>query len=401
MGATRISTAQFYSQAVDLLRSRFAELARTQRQLASGRRFATPSEDPTGAVRVLKAAEGIARLEQAQRNVATARRRLEAEEAALTGGGDILQRARELAVRGANDTLSAADREAIAREVDGLVEDLLGVANATDGNGGYLFSGYRVRTAPFARKAGGGFEYRGDEGQPRLNLSEGLRIALGDPGTRVFARVPTGNGTFVTGYAAGNAGTGVIGPGTVQDPTAWVPDTYTITFTTATDWEVRDSASNLIASGTYTSGGAISFRGISVEITGAPAAGDAFTVQPAQARDAFSALEALAAALRAPGGTPADRAKRRMDLNRALQDIDQALERVLEVRAEVGARLNAVDLQEQVNEDALLAARRARSSVEDLDYAEAASRMERQLLALQAAQKSFSRVAGLSLFQYL
>ncbi len=401
MSATRISTAQLYSQAVDLLRSRFAELARTQRQLASGRRFATPSEDPTGAVRVLKAAEGIARLEQAQRNVATARRRLEAEEAALAGAGDILQRARELAVRGANDTLSAGDREAVAREVDGLVEDLLGVANATDGNGGYLFSGYRVRTAPFARKAGGGFEYRGDEGQPRLNLSEGLRIALGDPGTRVFARVPTGNGTFVTGYAAGNTGTGVIGPGTVDDPTAWVPDTYTITFTTASGWEVRDSASNLIASGTYTSGGAISFRGISVEIAGAPAAGDAFTVRPAQARDAFSALEALAAALRAPGGTPAERAKRRMDLNRALQDIDQALERVLEVRAEVGARLNAAGLQEQVNEDALLAARRARSQVEDLDYAEAASRMERQLLALQAAQKSFSRVAGLSLFQYL
>jgi len=138
--------------------------------------------------------------------------------------------------------------------------------------------------------------------------------------------VPTGNGTFVTGYGAANAGTGVIGIGTVVDPTAWVPDDYTIVFTTATSWEVRDSASNVIASGSYTSGGAIAFRGIEVAITGEPAAGDTFTVKPARPRDVFSALEALAAALRAPGGTPAERARRRMDLDRALQDIGQGLE---------------------------------------------------------------------------
>jgi len=126
----RISTSQLFAQGVDLLRDRFAELARTQRQLATGRRIAT-------------------------------------------GAAAILQRARELAVRGANDTLSAADREAIAREVDGLVEDLLAAANATDGNGNYLFAGYRVRTEPFARKSGGGFEYRGDEGQPRLEIGPG------------------------------------------------------------------------------------------------------------------------------------------------------------------------------------------------------------------------------------
>jgi len=397
----RISTSQLFAQGVDLLRDRFAELARTQRQLATGRRIATPSEDPAAMAGLVRAGEVIARTEQHQRNVVTLRARLGAEEAALAGAAAILQRARELAVRGANDTLSAADREAIAREVDGLVEDLLAAANATDGNGNYLFAGYRVRTEPFARKSGGGFEYRGDEGQPRLEIGPGQRVALGDPGSRVFARVPTGNGTFVTGYGAANAGTGVIGIGTVVDPTAWVPDDYTIVFTTATSWEVRDSASNVIASGSYTSGGAIAFRGIEVAITGEPAAGDTFTVKPARPRDVFSALEALAAALRAPGGTPAERARRRMDLDRALQDIGQGLERLLEVRAEVGARLNAVDLQEQVNEELLLAMRRARSRVEDLDYAETASRMQRQLLALQAAQKSFSRVAGLSLFQYL
>ncbi len=400
--AVRVSTSQLFAQGVDLLRDRFAELARTQRQLATGRRIATPSEDPAGMASVLRAAEAIARTEQHQRNITVLRARLGAEEAALAGAASILQRARELAVRGANDTLSASDREAVAREVDGLVDDLLAAANATDGAGNYLFAGNRVRTEPFARAAsGGGFSYRGDQGQARLEAGPGQRLALGDPGSRVFMDVPAGNGTFVTGYGAGNAGTGIIDLGTVVDPAAWVADTYTIRFTSATAWEVRDSGGALVASGTYASGAAIAFRGVEVAITGAPAAGDTFTVAPDTGADTFSALEALARALRAPGGTPAERARRRMDLDRALARIDQGLARLLEVRAEVGARLNAADLQEQVNEELLLAMRRARSRTEDLDYAEAASRMQRQLLALEAAQRSFARVAGLSLFQYL
>lgn len=397
----RISTSQLFAQGVDLLRDRFAELARTQRQLATGRRIATPSEDPAGMAGVLRAGEVLARTEQHQRNVMTLRGRLTAEETALKGAADILQRARELAVRGANDTLSAADRKAIALEIDGLIDDLLSAANATDGNGEYLFAGYQVRTRPFARKASGGFEYLGDEGQARLAVSAEMSVAMGDPGSEVFARVPNGNGTFVTGYGAGNTGTGVIGPGTVDDPGAWVPDTYTIRFTSATAWEVRDSGGALVTSGTYQDGGAISFRGISVTITGSPAGGDTFTVRPSAGQDVFTALRELADALRKPTPDPASKAKQRMDLNRALSDIDQGLERLLEVRARVGGRLNALDQQEQLNEDLLLTLRRMRSAVEDLDYAEAVSRMERQLLALQAAQRSFARVAGLSLFQYL
>lgn len=399
--AVRISTAQLFAQGVDLLRDRFAEIARTQRQLATGRRIATPSEDPAGMADVLRAAEALARTGQHQRNIVALRRRLAAEEAALQGATDILQRARELAVRGANDTLSAADREAIAVEIDGLIDDLLSVANATDGGGEYLFAGYRTRTRPFARRADGGFEYLGDSGQPRLAVSAEMSVALGDPGSEVFARVPNGNGTFVTGYGAGNTGTGIIGPGTVEDPGAWVPDDYTITFTSATAWEVRDSGGTLITSGTYQEGGAIRFRGISVTITGSPAAGDTFTVEPSAVQDVFSALQALADALRAPAPDPAARAKRRMDLDRALGDLDQGLERVLAVRARVGGRLGVLDQQERINEDLLLTLRRMRSAVEDLDYAEAISRMERQLLAFQAAQRSFARVAGLSLFQHL
>jgi flagellar hook-associated protein 3 FlgL len=85
----------------------------------------------------------------------------------------------------------------------------------------------------------------------------------------------------------------------------------------------------------------------------------------------------------------------------SLNDIDAALESVLETRASVGARLNAIDGQMTVNDSMLGQIEETKSNVGDLDYAEAASRLNQELLALQAAQQSFVKIEGLSLFNFL
>jgi flagellar hook-associated protein 3 FlgL len=84
-----------------------------------------------------------------------------------------------------------------------------------------------------------------------------------------------------------------------------------------------------------------------------------------------------------------------------LDDVHLAHQHVLDFRAKTGARLNTLESQAGVNEDFLVSMKTARSQVEDLDYAEAVSRFQQQLLALQAAQQSFTKVQGLSLFNYL
>ncbi len=84
-----------------------------------------------------------------------------------------------------------------------------------------------------------------------------------------------------------------------------------------------------------------------------------------------------------------------------LARIDSALDSVLDTRASVGARLNTIENQKSANDSFSLLLQENRSSLEDLDYAEAVSRFERQLLALQASQQSFVKVQGLSLFNYL
>jgi flagellar hook-associated protein 3 FlgL len=74
---------------------------------------------------------------------------------------------------------------------------------------------------------------------------------------------------------------------------------------------------------------------------------------------------------------------------------------VLNVRAEVGARLSMLDDVQAAREDFNVEVQRNLSNLQDIDYAEAISRMNRQMLGLQAAQQSYTRVSQLSLFNYL
>ena len=85
----------------------------------------------------------------------------------------------------------------------------------------------------------------------------------------------------------------------------------------------------------------------------------------------------------------------------ALSDIDTALGSLLNLRAKVGARMNAIDEQKDANDAFDLAVTTVRSSLEDLDYAEAISRFNQQLTALQAAQQSFIKIQDMSLFNFM
>ena len=85
----------------------------------------------------------------------------------------------------------------------------------------------------------------------------------------------------------------------------------------------------------------------------------------------------------------------------ALTDIQAALDNVLTGRARIGARLNALDTQKQINEELILQSEKTLSGIQDLDYAEAVSRLNLQLVGLQASQQAFTRIQNLSLFNYL
>lgn len=401
----RISTGQIQLQGIAAVLEQQAQLTKTQLQLSTGKRVLTPADDPAAASLGLELNQTLAVTQQYQINADSAKTRLGNEEVVLDSVTALLQNVRTLAVQANNATLGAENRAALAAEVRQRVEELLGYANSRDGNGEYLFAGHQGQTQPFASTPAGTFTYSGDQGQRYLQIGPTRQLAVGDSGTEVFQTVRNGNGTFVTNYNAGNSGSGVINPGTVNG--TFVPDTYTLTFTQVLSTDpitytvTRASDSATVASGAYTSGAAISFAGVQTSVSGTPANGDTFTVTPSANQDMFTTLQNLANALTAPTSAAGAQAKLNNNINRALTDIDQALGNILEVRAQVGARLNAIDAQKDLNSAFALEVQKTLASVQDIDYAEAASRLNSQLVALQAAQQTYVKVQGLSLFDYL
>jgi flagellar hook-associated protein 3 FlgL len=401
----RISTNQIYDQSVNAMLDQQASLNHTQLQVSTGRRILTPSDDPTQSARIVDLNQAVQVNAQFQKNADTTSYRSSLEESVLGSVTDLLQRVRELAVQGANASQTNETRRYIAAEVRQRLGELLGQANTRDANGEYLFAGFQGQTQPFT-PSGTNFIYNGDQNKRYLEIGPGIQVAERDSGADVFQLVHNGNGTFNTADNPANTGTGIIDPGSASS--AYVADTYTITFTQVlpTDpitYSVSGATSGVVVPpGTpYTEGGAITFNGVTTNVTGTPANGDSFSLTPSTNQDIFTTLQNLAATLEAGASDPASTTRLNNGMNRALTDIDQAMGHILEVRGQVGARLNTIDDQKSANDAFTTQLQQTLSNVQDLDYAEAVSRLNRQLLGLQAAQQAFVKVQGLSLFNYL
>lgn len=397
----RISTSMIHNNAVSALMKRQTEVSKTQNEVATGLRVQKPSDDPVAAVKILQLEQTKSANTQFGVNISTATTRLEQEEQALADSERILQRVYELTVQANSSALSQSDRQSIASELVELNKQLADIGNSKDANDEFLFSGLSTGTQPFVRDASNNISYAGDGGARSLQVSAAQYVQDGDSGQHVFMSVPQGNGTFVTAATATNTGTGVIS-GSVQNAAAWVPDDYTLTFSSATAWQITNSSSAVIASGAgYVAGTAIAFNGIQVTVTGAAAAGDSFDIDRSRTEDAFTTIDDLVASLNSPLSTTASRAQFQNQINKSLQQLDQAETHFLNVRTSVGARLSMLQNVDSTREDSALHVESALSNIRDSDYTEAVSRLTQQSLGLQAAQQSYVKIAQLSLFNYL
>jgi len=412
----RVSTSQIYSSGLDSIQRQQAEVSRVQQQLASGKRILTPSDDPGGAVQALQFKESMARLEQYSRNGGMAELRLRQEEAVLGQVIDGMQRVRELAIQGNNATQTPETRRAIATEVRQQLDQLYNLANTRDANGEYMFAGIASLDRPFSPTAAGAV-YNGSAQTRDIALSDIQRVRLGDSGADVFMGIVEGNGRFVATESAANTGSGVVQETSVPSPALWDGAPRTLRFTASDAWEVTavqlDAAGNPVldaggnpvevvtATGSYAPGETLVFEGLSMRLSGAPAAGDTFEVRPAENQDMFAIYSALADALEQPASNGADQALQAGAIGRVLADLDQAGSRISDVRSTVGARLNTIEAQGTQRETEMLEMNRTLSEIEDLDYAEAISRFNLRMVGLEAAQQSYTMLARLTLFDFM
>jgi len=147
-----------------------------QNQLASGKSIRRPSDDPSGASKALKLRSDLSMNEQYIKNTDNALSWLNITETALRDIGDSLQRARELTVQAANETLTPENRATIANEIEQIQRHIFQVSNSTYA-GRYIFAGFRTDAPAFVSVLGG-IDFQGNEGEISFEVGVGNRIAV-------------------------------------------------------------------------------------------------------------------------------------------------------------------------------------------------------------------------------
>src|SRR4051812_22055963 len=179
----RVTNSMMSDTVLKNLQGNLATLEKLQGQLTSGKRLNQPSDDPPAVEAALNYHATIAAGEQYLRNMDSSTGWLQATDATLTSATGALQRARELAVQGSNDTLDASQRGDMAAEVDQLLQQMVQWGNATL-KGQRLFGGTKTDANPFTLNAGPPttVTYSGDSGQMEREIDVGTTLTINTPG---------------------------------------------------------------------------------------------------------------------------------------------------------------------------------------------------------------------------
>ncbi|WP_293430062.1 flagellar hook-associated protein FlgL [Piscinibacter sp.] len=395
----RISTRRANESGIETLQKRQVEMADAQERLTSGKRVSRASDDPAAAARAERALAGQMRAETSQRAVDASRTAMSLTETAMGDSLELLQQAREALVAAGNASYSDQERSNLAEKIKAIRNQLLSVANRSDGAGSYLFGGQGATTQPFV-DAPGGVAYKGVSGERRTEAGTDLPLTVNGDG--VFMTARTGNGVFQTSAGAGVTNAW-IDNGQVSNPSALTGSTYTLQFSVsggATTYAVlKDGNPTAVTAAPYVSGQDITVDGMSFRISGTPANADSFTVQPSSSTlSIFDTLDRAVTQLATKGRSTAQIAQGNTD---GLRDIDQTLAQLQGARAVAGEMLSRIEGETLRLAGQKLANQTERSNAEDLDMTDAISKFQNMQTGYDAALKSYSMVQRLSLFDYL
>lgn len=299
----RISTQTIFQAGSARIGELQSGMAKTQMQVASGRRILSPSDDPLAAARALDVSQSRAVNAQYSTNRDQAMNFLGSVEGSLTSVTSLMQSIKDSIIAAGNPTLNDSDRSFIAADLRGRFADMLALANSRDALGDYMFAGFQTNAPAFVETAPGVVAYQGDQGQRMIQVDTSRQVAVTASGDSIFQ-----NGSV----------------------------------------------------------------------------------------DVFQTISDLIAVLETPGT-----ATLKAGLDTANLNMTAALDNVLSTRASIGSNMQAIDFFEVSGQDRDIQYSGILSDLQDLDYADALSRLSQQQTMLEAAQKSFVTTTGLSLFNFI
>ncbi|MCL5935789.1 MAG: flagellar hook-associated protein FlgL [Firmicutes bacterium] len=420
----RVTNSMIARNSVSNMQNSLSRLARTQEELATGKSMLRLSDKPENVSRLQSVKASLSYLEQYQKNVDDGLTYMELTDSSMQTLNDILSQAQELAVQGASDTYSSDEREALAEQIDRMIDEVLDLANSSIGDK-YIYAGTNNGTAQF-RREGDSIIYTGNfEGIYREVLS-GDSYRIDAPGVTKGYDITTLVSTSGVEAQVSQRATDLTQTG-IFTITRTGANTFTITDTTTLDGVTPDP--NLITSfavdvtGNIVTidGAADSLLGLEIDLTGTNV-GDQFTIEINNRRGVFGHAEETATgeydvynAATAATKDPADMGvfdmlfRLRDNLNNddataidaSIAEIKQANNQVLERRTGVGARFNHFEaLQDQMN-DIETKLTDTQDQLEGADMYKLSITYSEQQLTYESSLASSSGIMKMSLLDFL
>lgn len=420
----RISSTQIFNLATQSMADTNQAISKTQEQLSTGRRVLSAADDPVAATRIQQITSELNAIDQYKKNITLAENSLTLTESTLNAITNNLRRLEELAIQAGNTaTLSEGDYRALVSEVELRLDELLDMLNTRNVNGDYIFAGYKSGSPAFVGDISSGFQFAGDEGQFKIQVDTNTTIAASDSGKNIFVDVPSENNTVTTSTNPNNRSIPPveITVGEIVDQVAYdnfYPEDIVITFNedsaivpngknfTVTE---RSSGKIIAANVNYVDGEELTYNGVSFRMTGNPASedsvaglnGDQLFINSSNKQDVLNTVLRFRNAMSNYDGNSTSRDNLESVVASTIANLSNAQNTILDTVTTIGARNNTLQSTTELHLDTEIVSKKILSDLQDLDYAEAASRLSMQTMILQAAQASFLRISELNLFNRL
>ena len=193
----RITEGMIASTILNNLQLGQSRLEKLQQQASSGLKLGTPGDDPVSAQQVIQLKGIVQDADQYARNITTGNAWLAQSDSSMADMGNVVTRAREIAVEMANGTYSAQDRANAANELKQLKNELVQLGNSQVA-GKYIFGGYVSDKPPFDTTSGA---FVGTDDAVTMEVDRGAYVAINYSGGKLLRG----------GNPPGSTGTDIIG----------------------------------------------------------------------------------------------------------------------------------------------------------------------------------------------
>jgi len=431
----RIATSSMFDNQIAQIDNLVVQQQQLGAESTTGKKLNGPSDDPMQIAQDLQVRTTIAQENQATANIQNASAQLTSVDGALSTLTSIMQSARAIAVQGAGGYSSPTQLQALASQVDSLLQEAIGVGN-TQYAGRYVFGGTSASGTPPVTPNGqpvtsvtfnGNLSsssqqlYNGTSVNTSVTLQQGFNYQSPDGSPDVFqtlialrnslqssavhdesaGRVNSANTAFTSGAGAQPINTAGIlatplvpdanGNVDVQIVSAQAPNGVTIAIP-ATDTVPQVLAAINAQTGATGVSAAFDYRQQRLTLT--------------SASGNFSVTDAASAGAPSPGNFVEafrlqTQANLQNDLSRQLGDVDHATQVLLNARSTLGGTLQTLNAVGSATSSQVVNDTNVQSGIEDADIAKVISQFSQAQTALQAAYATTTRLESKTLFDYL